>query len=264
MKLFAASLALPLVASIAPALAAPQHNLGVTVTPPASVQVYDYGTYAVTVTNTGNRHAYGATLTIALPETHTSPQVFVMGNLANVDSRCSLSGRTLNCNLGQVNKNGGSTTVTFDMRLPYSTAPLDFTFTANPISGDSAPSNNTLAYTASPALYENPLATPVSLQHDHCTGQGLTSFYECTLFPSSISGFAATYNANNTISIPGQPTFSGTWSQVGGDDHLQVTFSDSGNPVATLDARGVDGGCYEGEMTFIPASPYMAMYRVCP
>jgi uncharacterized repeat protein (TIGR01451 family) len=264
MKLIAVALTLPLVVAVAPAVAGPQHNLGVTVAPPAGVHVNQFGTYGVTVTNTGNRHAYGVTLSIALPRTHTSPQVFIMGNLANVDPRCSLSAQTLTCNLGQVNKNGGATTVTFDLKLPYSTAPLAFTFTANPIAGDSNAGNNTLPYTASPALYDNPIAGPVSLQHDHCTGQGLTSYFECTLFPSSITGFAATYNSDHTVTIPGEPTFSGTWTQVGGDDRLQVTFADGGTPVATLDARGVDNGCFEGPMTFIPASPYLAMYRVCP
>lgn len=264
MKLFAATLALPLVAAVAPALAAPQHNLGVSVTPPAAVDVYQYGTYSVNVVNTGNRNATGVTLQIALPATHTSPQVFVMGNLANVDGRCSLSGQTLNCYLGQINKNGASTTVTFDMRLPYSSASLDFTFTANPIAGDSNPGNNSLPFTATPSAIANPLATPATVQHDHCTGQGLTSFFECALFPSSISGFEATYNTDHTITIPGYPDYGGTWSQTGGTDHLQVTFTELGVPVGTVDARGVDSGCYEGPMTFSPPSPYLAIYRICP
>lgn len=265
MKLFLAALVVPLLATAAPALAASQHNLDVTITPPAGVHVNEFGTYQVRVANTGNRNATGVTLAIALPRTGTSPQVYVMGTLANVDSRCALSGQTLNCNLGQLNRNGGATTVTFDLKLPYSTAPLNLTMTANPIAGDAAPGNNTLPYTATPALYANPITGPVSMQHDHCTGSPtLTSYFECLLFPSSITGFAATYNDDHTITIPGEPDYGGTWSQNGGADRLQVTFSDGSGPVGSVDARGVDSGCFEGLMSFPNQPNYIAPYRICP
>lgn len=265
MKLFTTALVVASFSVIATAQAAPQHNLGVTITPPAGVHVYEFGTYQVRVANTGTRNATGVTLSIALPRTATSPQVFVMGNLANVDSRCALSGQTLNCSLGQLNRNGGATTVTFDLKLPYSTGPLGLTMTANPIAGDSAPSNNTLAFTATPAVYATAITGPVSMQHDHCTGSPtLTSFFECTLFPSSISGFTATYNADHTITIPGEPDYSGAWSQTGGNDRLQMTISDLSGPVGSIDARGVDGGCFEGRMIFTGNPNYVAPYRICP
>lgn len=265
MKLTAVLVALPVVLTAAPALAGPKHNLNVAVTPPAGVLVDQFGHYNVRVTNTGNRNASGVTLTIALPRTHTSPQVFIMGNLANVDGRCSLSAQTLTCGLGQINKNGAYTDVGFDLKLPYSTAALDFTYTANPISGDANPANNTLATTVAPGFPSQPITTDLSMQHDHCTGTNLTSFFECALFPSSIAGFAADYAiAGNAITIPGEPDFSGTWSQAGGADHLEVTFSDLSGPVGSIDARAVGNGCFEGPMTFAPPSPYVAIYRICP
>ena len=237
MKLISTLAVIPVLFAAAPALAAPQHNLVVTVTPPAAPQVNTFGHYVARVTNTGNKNATAVTLSIALPRTHTSPQVFVMGNLANVDGRCALSATTLNCQLNGIARFGGYTDVHFDLKLPYSSAPLNFTYTANPITGDANPANNTLATTVAPA----------------------------TLFPSSIAGFAADYAiAGQTISIPGEPTFGGTWSQTGGSDRLQVTFTDGGTPVGSIDARGVGGGCFEGPMTFSPPSPYLAIYRICP
>ncbi len=265
MKLISTLAVIPVLFAAAPALAAPQHNLVVTVTPPAAPQVNTFGHYVARVTNTGNKNATAVTLSIALPRTHTSPQVFVMGNLANVDGRCSLSATTLNCQLNGIARFGGYTDVHFDLKLPYSSAPLNFTYTANPITGDANPANNTLATTVAPATIATPITTDLHLQHDHCTGTGLTSWFECALFPSSIAGFAADYAiAGQTISIPGEPTFGGTWSQTGGSDRLQVTFTDGGTPVGSIDARGVGGGCFEGPMTFSPPSPYLAIYRICP
>lgn len=265
MKRFTTALVVASFSIIATAQAAPQHNLGVTITPPAGVHVYEFGTYQVQVANTGNRNATGVTLAIALPRTATSPQVYVMGELANVDPRCALSGQTLNCSLGQLNRNGGATTVSFDLKLPFSTGPLNFTMTANPIAGDSAPGNNTLPFTATPALYATAITGPVSLQHDHCTGSPtLTSFFECLLFPSSITGFAATYNDDHTITIPGEPDYTGVWSQTGGNDRLQMTISDLSGPVGSIDARGVDSGCFEGRMIFTGNPNYVAPYRICP
>lgn len=265
MKLISTLAVVPVLLAAAPALAASQPNLVVTVTPPAAPQVNTYGRYVARVTNTGNRNATGVTLTIALPATHTSPQVFVMGNLANVDGRCALGGTTLTCTLNGLARNGGSTDVGFDLKLPYSTASLDVTYTANPIAGDANPANNTLATTVAPAPIATPITTDLHLQHDHCTGTGLTSWFECAAFPSSISGFAADYAfVGQSISIPGEPTFGGTWSQAGGFDRLQVTFTDNGTPVGSIDARGVGNGCFEGPMTFSPPSPYLAIYRICP
>lgn len=265
MKRIALLAAVPVLLAAAPALAAQQHNLVVTVTPPASPVVNQFGHYVTRVTNTGNRNATAVTLTIALPPTHTSPQVYVMGNLINLDGRCSLAGTTLTCNLGTVVRNGGFTEIPFDLKLPYSTAPLDFTYTANPIAGDANPANNVVNATVTPATVATPITTDLHLQLDHCTGQGLTSWFECALFPSSISGFAADFwLAGQTITITGQPTLGGTWSQTGGTDRLQVTFTDGGTPVGSIDARGVGGGCFEGPMTFTPPSPYLAIYRICP
>ncbi|MEZ4402553.1 MAG: hypothetical protein R3B06_21195 [Kofleriaceae bacterium] len=263
MKLTSIAVAFPVLFAAAPALAASQPNLSVALTAP-SVHVYEDGTFTVRVQNTGNRNATGVVLTIGLPATHTSPQVYPMGDVANLDGRCARSGLTITCALGQINRSGGYTDVAFDMALPYSTAALNFSFAAYGTNGDSNPSNNTLAFTATPALYAQPITAPHSFQLDHCTGTNLTSFFECALFPSSITGFGADFANNGTLTIPIAPGYGGTWDQNGGPDHLFVSLSDGTSTVGTIDARGVGNGCFEGPMTFIPASSYVALYRICP
>jgi hypothetical protein len=119
MKLLSTLAVIPLLFIAAPATAAPQHNLVVSLTPPANPQVNITGHYVVRVTNTGNRNATGATLTVALPATHTSPQVYVLGTLTNVDNRCTRTGTTLTCALGTVARFGGYTEVAFERGYPH-------------------------------------------------------------------------------------------------------------------------------------------------
>jgi hypothetical protein len=94
----------------------------------------------------------------------------------------------------------------------------------------------------------------------HCTGTGLTAWYECTLFPSSISQHTAEFHADGTITFPGEPDFTGGWSQ-NGDDHLAFTYYELGTPVASFEGRGASASCFEGLTAFDP--PWVAPYEVC-
>ncbi len=265
MKLLSTLAVIPLLVTAAPALAASQVNLVVAVTPPAAPTVGVFGHYVARVTNTGNKNATSVTLTIALPATHTSPQVYVRGNLANIDSHCTLATTTLTCNLGPIARFGGFVEIGYDLKLPYATTPAAFTYTANPIAGDAFPADNTVSRTVTPATIAQPITTDLHLTYSHCTGTGLTSWFECALFPSSQASFTGDLLvAGNAVTIDGQPTITGSWSQTGGADRLQVSFADSGTPVGTIDARGVGGGCFEGPMTFTPPSSYTVIYRICP
>lgn len=255
--------ALPLFALAAggTAEAAPMANLGVSVTAQAGIHVYENGNTTIQVANTGNRNASSVVLTVGLPETHTSPTVHVMGTLTSIPAGCSQSGTTLTCNLGTINK-GAQKSVTLNMALPYSAAPLVFDIQATTTTADSNPSNNDLAYVASPLLYDVPVVPAVSAVNRHCTGTNLTSFYECTLYPSSLSSFDSVLEADGTITIVGAPPdTTGEWTQTG-PNSLLIEYFDSSGPIGTLDARGVDGNCYEGPMTF-PGSSYVALYEVC-
>jgi len=253
------AVALPLLAFSLPALAAA--DLSTDVTGPASTVVYAPGTYTVTVTNVGNLTANGVTVNISLPTTHTSPTVYLMGTLSAYSPSCTLSGSHLSCNLGTLKKLK-SASVTLTMALPWSAAPLTFSATAATTSSEPNTSNNTDSFDATLSYYDVPIAGPLDVVNSHCTGTTLTAWYECTLFPSSISTHDATLEAGGTISFP-FPGYSGAWWQTT-DDALSFEYYDStGATIAIFDGNGVDGGCFEGLTTF-PGSVYVAPYEVCP
>ncbi|HRG98478.1 MAG TPA: hypothetical protein PLR99_19635 [Polyangiaceae bacterium] len=240
-------------------LAASGPDLAVSLSAPPGVHVDETGRYTLTVTNSGNRSASNVTVSVALPRTHTSPQVYVLGQMGALGSGCSVSGTTLTCALGSIGR-GRATSKTFDIALPYSTAPLVFDATVSTSSGDTNPANDTASLTAAPLTVPVAVAGPVTVTNRHCTGQALTSFYECELFPSSLSSHQATFNADGSISVPGEPTISGSWSQPS-SDRLVFQYVESGNVVATFDGRGVRAKCFEGATTF--GGPYVSMYEVC-
>lgn len=252
-------LALPLLLTATPALAAAP-NLVVSVAPPTGTMVYATGRTTVTVANTGNKDSTSVTLTIQLPATHTSPQVYVMGNVIAL-SGCTQSGTALTCGLGIIRKNH-STQVWFDLQLPESSAPLAFSANA-PQAGDSNPANNSASWTVDPVNYANAVTSGGTVTNSHCTGTGLTAFFECTKFPGSISFHDTVLNGDGSISFPGQdPGYGGSWSQPTAQS-LHFVYTYGGSTVATFDGNGVDGGCWEGVTTF-PNSSYVSPYEVCP
>jgi hypothetical protein len=72
-------------------------DVAVSVQGPASTMVYTFRTYTVRMNNLGNQHAAGVSLRVDLPQTATSPQVAILGQVASWDSRCQLINRGLTC-----------------------------------------------------------------------------------------------------------------------------------------------------------------------
>lgn len=243
------------------AAGAPKADLISSIDAPAGLYVYESGEYTVTVTNIGKRTASGVTLTIQLPETNTSPTVHVMGILGATSSSCSLSGTVLNCSLGSIAKDL-SQAVTFEIALPESVDPLVIDAHAATSSSESSTSNNDDSYTASLLNYDVSFAPPTSLHIRHCTGTSLASFYECSLYPSSISSHDIVLNADNSLTFVGAGTeYSGVWSS-DADDHLSLTYLYLGSVVAEFEGYGVDASCWEGLTTF-PGSSWVSPYEVC-
>lgn len=222
---------------------------------PTGVSVYGVGRYTVTVSNVGTTNANASVLTIQLPVTHTTP-VYVMGTVGAKSSVCNNVGTTIVCNIPSIRK-GRSTSIYFDITLPENTDPLVFTATTT-LANDST--NNTATATATLNNYSVAF-TSGNVTASHCTGTALTSYYECTLFPSSISSFTSTLNLDGSVSISGYPDYSGTWSQPSPDTML-ITYTDLGVVVAEFEGYGVPGNCWEGLTTF-PNSAYVSMYKVC-
>lgn len=271
------SLALTATACVASALApadaeAAQNgpNLRLSVTRPASTNVYAQGRYTLNVANIGNRDATNVRVVVTLPSSQTSPQVYVMGNLGARSANCSVSGLTMTCLFGTVRR---STNISayYDIALPVSTTNLAMSAVAssNPVDLDAG--NNTANFVPTLSTFSTDIAAaivdnagPVTADLDHCTGTGLVSFFQCTLFPSSISSHQHIFNADHTISFA-FPGYSGTWSQNALLDQLAFTYVDgAGAQVLSFVGYGVDGtNCFEGITTFSPPSAYNSAYSVC-
>lgn len=251
--------------SAAPAWAAPAPDLSVRLTPPSVVRVYQPASFNVRVSNLGNRNAAGVLLTIQLPRTQTSPTVHVMGTLGAYSAPCSRSNTALVCPLGTINKNK-STSVFFEIALPYSAAPIVFSASASTTTlPEVNPTNNALTYTASPMPFDAAVSHAAPALNEHCTGQpSLSSYFECVLYPSSITSHETTFNANGSLTFfNGPATMNGTWTHAPSTDRLQFWYYDGAQLEAQFDGRGVSAKCFEGKTTF-PSSPdYVSLYRVC-
>jgi hypothetical protein len=267
MKVTLSAITLGVVLFAPAALAANGPDVKVTIAAPAGVKVYSPGSYTVTVANVGSRRAQGVTVSIALPETDTSPRVYLLGTLGALDSHCRVNETELSCDVANLNP-GARAALRFELTLPQSTKPLEIVAVAS-VAGDVNTDNDSATATV---LLDNPNApvtatesAPLAITNTHCTGTTLTSYFECTLFPSSISGHTAVLAADGNLTFPGQdPSYSGTWIQPSHDPRrLQLTYRESGTVVAEFDGYATSPKCFEGLTRFVPATPQIALYRVC-
>lgn len=249
---------LALFASQAYAAASPDLTTTI-IAPTATPYVYASAQWQVRVNNIGTKDAANTVLTIQLPETNTSPSVYVMGTLGAKSSSCTRSGTHYTCTVGTVRKSS-STTVYFYITLPESAGTLDFSATASTTTPESNALNNGSSAVAAQLNYSPSFSGAHTMTNRHCTGTGLESFYECELFPSSISSHTATFNADGSISFTGMPDYGGSWSVSG--SQLWFEYTELGSPIADFVGYGVDASCWEGITTF-PASTYVSPYEVC-
>lgn len=244
-------------------------DVRVTIPAPAATHVYDPIAYGVQVANIGNKTANAVAVDITLPRTHTSPSVYVMGQVSGVDPRCSQSGTHLLCNLGNLARNT-STTIAFQIALPEADEVLSISAAGTTSSNENSTTNNAASNTPSLLHYDLPLAGGELMTAEHCTGTNLTSYYECTLFPSSITSFDFELEPGGTIAIDSEPDYTGTWSQTPpgalqtNPQYLALEFTYFGDVVAEFEGWGSNDGpeCFEGITTF-PNSSYVSPYRIC-
>lgn len=236
-------------------------DVTVSIDAPAGLSVYEEGRFEVEVSNIGNRNADNVEVEIDLPQTATSPQVFVMGILGATSNSCVLADQTITCSLGRIRKNK-SATVYFDIAFPVSLAPHTFTATASTTSSENSTNNNSASNTTNLAFYSAAVSAPREAHNRHCTGQGLQGFYECTLFPSSISSHDIRFEANGSITfLNAPPGYTGAWTQPTAD-RLEFDYYSDATLVASFSGYGVDNGCFEG-MTLFPGSQWVSPYEVC-
>jgi Domain of unknown function DUF11 len=251
-------LAAALSTSTAQAAAAP--DLTTTITPPTTVDVDVAGTWTVAVNNVGNKNAANVSLVIQLPVTNTSPTVHIMGDLSGWSSTCSNVGSTITCSLGQVNK-WTSKSRTFTIALPWSSEDIEVSATATTTTTESNTANNGDLEVANVIYQTVSVPAPATVSVNHCTGTNLTAYFECRLYPSSISSHSQDFLADGTLEFPLYgPEYGGTWTVTGTEMYFNIT--EYGITTAEFLGNGVGGGCYEGLTTFVGSS-YVAPYEVC-
>ena len=247
-------------AGAAKALPPQPPNLQIQLQGPASAMVRSPYVYTVTVTNIGGSTAAGVQVVVDLPETNTSPQKYILGTLSGVDSRCQIVSRKLNCSLGSITHSGQNRTktFTFTFALPVSTLALQFKATATTTTPNEInPLNNSATFVPTPAYATNQL-TSATVLITMCTGRGLSSFYECELFPSSQQQHIFTLNPDLTVTAYGQNV--GTWDQFASAQQLHLLLSGG-----SAEFKGFASGntCFEGITTFTPDNGYNSAYKVC-
>jgi hypothetical protein len=236
-------------------------DVRVQIQPPAPEYVYDTTFYDIVVSNTGNKRADNVQLVIDLPETNTSPTVHVMGTTSAIDPRCGWAGTQLVCNLGNLPRNA-ATTVSFGIALPQADEELAVTATASSSSSEDTLANNSDTDVAPLLNYAVAVSAGEFAHNRHCTGQGLTSFFECELFLGSISEHDIEFLAGGELGIVGEPGYTGSWSQPT-PTSLVFTYEEiGGGVVAEFEGHGVNANCFEGITTF-PGSQYVSPYEVC-
>lgn len=237
-------------------------DVAVTVAAPSGKYVYETGRYTVTVKNIGNKSASNVTVSVTLPQTHTSPTVYVMGTVGAMKAGCTRSGRTITCPVGTVNR-GVSTQVWFDLALPQNSVPLSIGAAVSTTSVENVGGAANNSTTVTPALLNYPVVVGPTFvaTNDHCTGTNLTSYFECTLFPSSIASHETVFNTGGTLSFVDAPaSYTGDWYQ-SSSSHLHFRYYEDNVLVAEFDGRGTTPDCFEGITTF--GSTYVSPYEVC-
>lgn len=256
--------ALSLLAVSAPAFAGV--DVVPTITPPSGTHVYESGRWYVTVSNTGSNNASNVAVSFTLPQTGTSPGTYILGTLDGNTAGCTVSGVTVSCTIGTIKARKTATPLYFDLTLPESTRTLTLTATVTTTSSESAAAraNNTTSTNASLNNYDVSFGADIDTVNRHCTGTtSLSSFYECELYPSSISEHQAVLNADGSISFPTESAdYGGSWTS-DAPDHLVFEYTYLGTPVANFEGWGVSTDCWEGVTTF-PSNPtYVSPYEVC-
>lgn len=243
--------------SAAPPLPA---DLRVQLTGPANPAVYSPYQYTVNIKNVGGSSASNVVVVVDLPLTDTSPTRAFLGTLSGLNTGCSVVALKLQCNLGTVAKNV-TRFVTFNFSLPVSSKALEIKATGSTSSNEPIQNNNTASMIPAIAYPSNQLVE-ANMLNSHCTGTGLTSYFECEMFPSSISHHNTVLHANGSITFD-FPSYSGSWDQPT-PRQLHFTYSDGFSTIAEFNGYASNATCFEGMVTFPGSnSQYVSPYRVC-
>ncbi len=243
-------------------LAAPQNaDISVDLQGPATSQISNPTTYTVVVKNNGPATSNGITLTLEFPLTNTSPTVHVLGNVTNIGGTgCNRSNNKLVCTVGTLKKNK-TRTYTYQYTPPVSTKTLELKANVTATTNDNNNANNNDSFVPN-LTYPTRSFTSANMLNSHCAGQGLTSYFECLLYPSSISSHDSILNLDGSITIPGEPDYTGSRTQPA-SHKLNFAYYGPAWLEAVFTGFAINGAnCFDGLASF-PGSQYVAPYHVC-
>ncbi len=240
-------------------------DIRVQVSGPTTAMVNSPYQYTVNVRNIGGAKANGVTVMVDFPQTNTSPQVYILGQVSAIGNGCQLVSRRLQCSAGNLNPNA-QRNFTFSFSYPVSTKTLEIKATGSSTSTNEANPNNNIASVFPAINYPTNQITAANVTVSLCTGTNLSSYYECELFPSSQQHFTMRLESGGMITDLPDSNFTGTWTQIQTTNQpfqqLQFTLSD-GYTSASFDGYASSTTCFEGKTTFLPTSNYNSQYKVC-
>lgn len=243
------------------AYAGPAPDLALSLNGPANPQVNTAAIYQINLLNKGNKDASMVKVEVNFPLTNTSPQKFILGTVSAFDVRCALASNKLTCNLGTL-KRGKSMQLNFSYAAPVANKDLDLNLKSSSSVADGNQSDNDLVRRVLPQYFVYQINGPILAHNSHCTGTGLSAYFECEKFPSSISEHNATFLANGTISFENEPAYWGFWQQNPDLNELTFQYYDSSGEVAHFSGKGSLANCFDGITEFVN-STYNSAYRVC-
>lgn len=242
--------------------AAPQNaDVSVDLQGPSTSPISNPTTYTVVVKNNGPSTSNGIILTLEFPLTNTSPTVHVLGTVSNVvGAGCSRANNKLTCAVGSLNKNK-SKTYTYQYTPPVSTKVLELKAKVTATTNDNNSANNNDSFVPNLTYPARSFASATML-NSHCAGQSLTSYFECLLYPSSISSHGSVFNADGSITIPWEADYTGAWIQPA-SHKLNFVYYGPTWLEAVFTWFAINGAnCFDG-LTSFPGSQYLAPYHVC-
>lgn len=242
------------------ASAASSADLQAQLTGPSSVAISTPTVYTATVKNLGPSTATNVKIVITMPLTVTSPQVYILGDVSGLDSKCQIVANKISCDMGQVRK-GKSASISYTYKAPVSTSLLTMTNTVSSGIQDNNSGNNQASFTPNLA-YPDRVIVSADINNSHCTGTGLTAYFECLLFPSSLSNHDTTLNSDFSITFS-EPGYTGVWSQPN-SKQLHFEYFDGTGKIAEFNGFAINGAnCFDGMTTFFPNSNHVSPYHVC-
>jgi hypothetical protein len=254
--------ALLLAASPIAQAAAPSADLSVSVSAPSIEAVNTANRYTVRVSNIGRKDASASVLKVTFPLTNTSPQRFLLGQLSQLAPGCSLSLDTLTCNIAPIAKNNFRE-IAFTYSMPVTSTVVQLVAVASTNDRELSLINNRRVHQAVPSYPSLAIAADSTATNSHCSGTDLSAYFECELFPSSISSHAAVFHAGGILSIPEAPDYTGAWQQAASNRLTFQYFDSNSLRILSFEGFGSVPGCFDGITRFDDNQTYVSAYRVC-